>query len=192
MTTFEYLAVLISIIVGLGITQLLGGVARIVTHRSRYKLYWVHLAWTANLFLSLVSFWWFQLWLNTLEEWTYFFYLFTILFAVLLYLICAVIMPSDFPEDGDFRHYFFTRRNWFFGLWLALGLVDALDRLLKGQDLAVTSIGATAVYGAVWLALTVTAMLTKNPRFHGFFALFQLLVSLWAVLSGLVDRMGSV
>ena len=67
MTTFEYLAVLVSVIVGLGITQLLGGVARLITHRTEHKLYWVHLVWAATIFLSLVSFWWAQLWLNTVE-----------------------------------------------------------------------------------------------------------------------------
>ena len=50
MTTFEYLAVLISIIVGLGITHLLGGVARFIHHPDRYKFYWVHLLWICYAF----------------------------------------------------------------------------------------------------------------------------------------------
>ena len=171
MTTFEYLAVLISVIVGLGITQLLGGVARLINYRSKYKLYWVHLVWTANLFMLLVAFWWSQLWLNRLEDWTYLFYFFTILFSVLLYLICAVIMPSDFPGDGDFRHYFFTRRRWFFGILLALSIATLLDTWLKGQGYPVPSL-LVAVSVTVYLALTVTGMLTRNPKFHGFFALY--------------------
>src|SRR5262249_28631394 len=42
---FEYLSVLISIILALGMTRLLGGVGEMLQARSRPHVYWVHAIW---------------------------------------------------------------------------------------------------------------------------------------------------
>ena len=116
MTTFEYLAVLVSIIVGLGITHLLGGVARFIHHSGRYKFYWVHFLWTLFVFIYLLFFWWFQLWMNRVEEWSVFLYAFLVLYSVLLYLLCVIITPPETPEGLDLRPllsgYKSKRDNW--------------------------------------------------------------------------------
>ena len=177
MTTFEYLAVLVSVIVGLGITQLLGGVARIVTHRTEYKLYWVHLLWTFNTFAGLIYWWWFQLWMDTVEEWTYPLYTFLILYSVLVYLECAIIIPSDFPKDGGFREYFFSRRGWFFAVTIGYLLVDLVDTLMKDHELVLVAYLAG-------FALMGIAIATKNARFHGFFAVLIAVETVVLMLSG--------
>jgi len=57
-TQFEYIAVLVSVIAGLGIVHLLRGVARFFTARNIYKPYWVHLLWTWNVchFMAFFAF----------------------------------------------------------------------------------------------------------------------------------------
>ena len=57
MEIFEYIAVLTSIIIGLGMAHLLRGVVRIIQHPERYPVYWIHLGWVVYMFISLV-FWW--------------------------------------------------------------------------------------------------------------------------------------
>src|SRR6266478_5009930 len=54
MNAFEYLSVLISIILALGMTRVLAGVGEMLQARSRRRLYWVHAVWVVNLFLYLV------------------------------------------------------------------------------------------------------------------------------------------
>ena len=58
MGAFEYLSVLISIILALGMTRVLGGVGEMLQARSLRRLYWVHTIWIINLFLYLVIAWW--------------------------------------------------------------------------------------------------------------------------------------
>ena len=62
MDQFEYVMVLVSIIVGLGIAHLLlgvGGVINRLTDRQRpLKLSVAYLAWLAMLFVWMVLFWW--------------------------------------------------------------------------------------------------------------------------------------
>ena len=50
MDLFSHLRVLFSILLGLGISRLLGGVARIVQHPKQYRVYWIHLAWAPTCF----------------------------------------------------------------------------------------------------------------------------------------------
>src|SRR3954467_1167590 len=60
MEMFNYVMVLASVIIGLGITHLLQGVGGIVQHPGREKTYWVHLLWVAATFLRAMFWWWFE------------------------------------------------------------------------------------------------------------------------------------
>jgi hypothetical protein len=51
MDDFSYLSVLISIVLGLGITNLLAGFAALVRNRGRVKIYWPMPMWMITLFL---------------------------------------------------------------------------------------------------------------------------------------------
>jgi hypothetical protein len=168
MTTFEYIAVLVSIIVGLGITHLLAGVGRVIGNPGRAKVYWVHLLWTFYLFVYFVAFWWWEFQLSTVENWTVQLYLFLVLYAILLYLLCVILYPAEYP--ADFRDYFYSRRKWFFGLWVAVYLVDVADTALKGGA-HFASFGLE--YPAsivVFVTLFLVAMFSSDDRFHGAFA----------------------
>lgn len=58
MNAFDYLSVLISIILALAMTRVLGGIGEMLQARSHRHIYWVHVIWIINLFLYLVVEWW--------------------------------------------------------------------------------------------------------------------------------------
>ena len=168
MTTFEYVAVLVSIIVGLSLTHLLSGASQLIGPPRRAKVYWVHLAWSAYAFIYLISFWWWEFQLSTIEIWTIQLYLFLILYATLLYLLCVVLYPREVPSD--FREYFLLRRRWFFSVWILVYVVDIADTALKGSA-RIASLGLDYwVVSAMFAALCLVAMASRNERFHGAFA----------------------
>jgi hypothetical protein len=167
MTVFEYIAVLVSIIIGLGITHLLGGVGRLIGNPGRAKPYWIHLVWGVYMFQFLVFWWWWQFRLATVADWTYHLYLFLILYAVLLYLLCVVLFPREFP--ADFSEYYYERRRWFFGLLIITFVVDVVDTLFKGMDYF-ANLGLQYPVGVVvFVALFILAMVSRSPLFHGAF-----------------------
>ena len=49
---YLHIRVLFSMILGLGVARLLGGVAPIVQHPKEYKGYWVHLLWALFLLFT--------------------------------------------------------------------------------------------------------------------------------------------
>jgi len=177
-TTFEYVAVLVSIVVGLGIAHLLHGVGRLISQPGRWKIYWVHLVWALCTFLFLVHFWWWEFQMSTVEVWTPQLYLFLILYAVLLFLLCVILFPDDFPGGRNYREYYYGRRRWFFGLWIAVLGVDSIDTMLKGGEYVASlpiSYWQYQVVGAAFLAI---AMVTRNARFHAAWAVLYTLIQL--------------
>ena len=58
MDEFSYLSVLISVILGLAVTQVLKGFRGILLSRTRIRIYWPVIAWAALLLLICVQSWW--------------------------------------------------------------------------------------------------------------------------------------
>ena len=97
MGAFEYLSVLISIILALGMTRVLAGVGEMLQARSRHRVYWVHVIWIVNLFLYLVIAWWiFYRWRDQ-QPWTFYLFLFVLISPTILYLASVLL----FPREGD-------------------------------------------------------------------------------------------
>jgi hypothetical protein len=177
MDPFSYLSVLISIILALGMTQVLTGVGEMLQARTRRRIYWVHAVWVFNLFLFLVIAWWiFYRWRN-ITEWTYYLFLFVLISPTILYLASLVLFPpreSHGETVQDYRsHYYANRRSFFalFGLWVP---VDVADTWLKGST-HFASLGAKYILSAVVLIVVfAVAATTRNERVHGLLALYFL------------------
>lgn len=168
MEFFNYVMVLASVIVGLAVTHLLQGVAKLIQHPDRHKLYWVHLLWVALMFLNALFLWWWEYQLSSVGRWTFELYVFVLSFSVVLYLICAVLMPSELGDYANYRAYYYSRRRWLFGLLLLFSLMDLADSAIKGPaHLAELGWPYYAVV-ATRSALLLLAMKTRNARFHAF------------------------
>lgn len=175
MTMFEYVMVLASIILGLGITHLLAGVAEIIQHPKRAKPYWAHLVWVAYMFLMTVFWWWWQFRLQETHVWTFQFYFFILCYAFIMYLLCALLFPRAFDAGEGFKEYFYSRRAWFFGIQALYLGIDMLDSWFKGAE-HFASLGTE--YVAMFFIQTsgcVAAMFIRNERFQEVFAVLMLL-----------------
>jgi len=176
---FEYVMVLASIIIGLAITHLLQGVARLVQHPRRAPVYWVHLGWVLYMFLSAVFWWWWEFRLQSIQEWTLQLYLFVLGYAFLIYLGCALLFPADLEGYEDYRSYFYSRRAWFFGLQATWLSVDLADTLLKGTAYF-ASFGLEYPIATIsQIVLCIVAAITRNERFHAAFAVGMFLYMLY-------------
>ena len=174
MGIFEYVSVLTSIVVGLGIAHLLKGVATIVQHPGRNRTYWVHLLWVASMFFQAIFFWWWEFALESLEQWTFQIYLFVLFFAFLIYMLCALLFPQDLEDYAGYEDYFMSRRSWFLGLLATYFLVDFWDTWLKGADyFASLGLEYPVSQGLIIIGCLV-GIATVNRRFHAGLALVVL------------------
>jgi hypothetical protein len=166
--------VLASVIIGLGITHLLQGVAGIAQHPGREKVYWVHLVWVAVVFLRVIFWWWFEFRLSGIASWSFALYFFVLSYAFVIYLTCALLFPKDLADYDGFKDYFYSRKNWFFGINLAGIGVDVADSLFKGLDHFQALGTSYPIIMAVLASLFTIALWTRSERFHAAFAVASL------------------
>jgi hypothetical protein len=131
---FTHVRVIIGIILGLSVSRLLTGVARIIQHPQRKNIYAVHLGWVLFAFLTVVHFWWFEFYLHQLVQWKFETYLLVIFFASLHFLACSLLFPDSMEGYDGYADYFMSRRSWFFGILISIFLVDFIDTAMKGME----------------------------------------------------------
>jgi hypothetical protein len=180
--TFEYIAVLVSIIVGLSVTHVLQAIGRVISRPDAQRLFWVHSVWVLATLVYLVFFWWFELGFRATEQWSAPLYAFVVAYAIVLYLMSVVVVPIE-PEP-DYREYFFSRRRWIYGFVFLTIPLDLVDTLLKpesaGLDLA---LGPIAVVILVAAGICVAGGISKNTWLHGVLAILWLMLNTLTLLS---------
>jgi hypothetical protein len=100
---FQHVMVLISIIISLGITNLLlglsGGIERFTENTRPLRISWATVVWLAYLFLMMVLFWWWEFrLLGSLKQWSLWNYFLVICYAVVLFLQVALLIPRDWDR----------------------------------------------------------------------------------------------
>ncbi len=77
---FEYVIVLTSIILGMGITQIVSGLASIIHRWEKVKIYWPHLLLVILVFFIHIQEWWAAYDMRKYEYWRLPTFLFIILY----------------------------------------------------------------------------------------------------------------
>ena len=175
---YIHVRILLGMIVGLGLTHLLRHVARIVERPRAHRIYGVHLVWAGFMFVYMLHFWWWEFSLSHQSHWSFMLYLYVTLYALLLYLLCALVFPESLAEGSGYRDYYYDRRTWFFGLLALMFVVDIGDTLIKGLAYAQQLGSEYWVRNALYIVGSLVAIATRSPRFHGAFAVMALLYEL--------------
>lgn len=131
---FTHVRIVMGMVIGLGITRMLAGVASFIQHPGRNQLSLPHMLWVGSILLELVLFWWWEFGLSRMPAWSFGIYLFLIGYAVVLYLLSALLFPDNISEYAGYEDFFIRRRRWFFGLLAVTFLLDVADTLIKGAE----------------------------------------------------------
>jgi hypothetical protein len=182
---FNYLAILISLIVGLAIAQVLTGIGRLVQARTRVVFYWPSVVWAVLFLIILIETWWSLFRLRDNQSWNFFSFLVVVAHPVGLFLICSLVLPDPAEFSGeravDLRANYFDHRHWFYALIILVSLAR-LARPFVAQERPLTPLDI-AVQGLIILAAGL-AILTPRELVHR--ALPVLASALMAVYYALV------
>ncbi len=172
MSLFEYLGVILSVIMGLGVTHVLAGVSKTIHHRKTVKPYWVQSLWAFNVLIYIVTIWWGMFWWSGQQEWSYFQFLLLILYAILLFLCASLIFPWDFPADFDFEEHFYQTRPWFFAVLALAWCVDIPETVAKSHGHLRELPDAYLALAIPHIVLATIAAFSSSKIYHKFFAIF--------------------
>lgn len=172
MDQFEYVMVLVSIIIGLGIAHQLLGLAGVVDRVAGGKnplgLSVAYFSWLGVVFLWTVTFWWWEFrFAEFVTEWTIGLYFFLVVYAVVLFLLAAILVPQTWDGVAELDQYFLQRGAWFYSLLLLANSLDILDSYLKGGmgNLIATPPVTYAMWGSLAVA-GVAGLRAKSIRVH--------------------------
>jgi hypothetical protein len=176
MGAFEYLSVLISIIIALGMTRVLAGVGEMLQARRHRRIYWVHVVWIVNLFVCLVVTWWiFYRWRNQ-QSWTFYLFVFVLISPTIMYLASMLLFPREGSSDEsiDYKAHYYANHRAFFAIFSLFAVIDVADTLLKGIPHFLALGTPYIISSLLYFVGMVTAAITKNERYHEFYAIFFL------------------
>lgn len=180
MSEFEFISVLISIVVGLGIAQLLRGVAQAVHERAQAPIDSVHMVWTAAVFLNLVLNWWVLFSWRSHEVWSFTLFLSLIIWSVALYLPVVFLYPPHKPPSEAWAVVYGNNRQWFLGAFAAFAAADVWVTALRG---GLFDPPIYLPFVAHYFVLWVVGMFVASPRYQKFLGWYTLLsLALWSLV----------
>jgi hypothetical protein len=186
---YLHVRVLVGVVLGLGLTRILSGLARMVEHPGRNPVSATHLLWVAVILLSIVHFWWWEFTLISLGAWRFELFVFLLLYAFLWFVLACLLFPGDLAEHDTYEAYFLSRRRWFFGLFAATFAADLIDTAIKGAEHFRALGPEYPARIAAGIVLCAIAAWTGNRRFHLLFAALYLAYDLSWILR-LYDTLG--
>ena len=133
MSSFEFIVTLMSIVVGLGVTNLLAGVGRAFYRRQKNPVDEVHIVLTAATLLLLVLQWWVTFKWNTDLTWSFDKFLVLIVWTIALYMLTVFLYPPDLSEEEEHQARFERNRAGYYSTFLVMCLLDIAQTAVRGE-----------------------------------------------------------
>lgn len=180
---YQHVVVVMSIVLGMSVTQLLKGAAQLYRTRSRIKTYWLHWAWAALLIVFSFLLWWTFWSYRQITEWDFLRFVVYLSPTIVFYFLTAVTFPDPSEAVTDLKQYFYANRAGFFGTFALYGLLAGVTAVVV-RDLPVAD--PSNLFRLAMVVLFLVAMRSVNERIHtailvlsaimmvAFIALFQL------------------
>lgn len=156
--TFTHVRIVLAMVIGLGITRILTGVASFIQHPKRHRVSLLHMLWVASILLELVLFWWWDVRLARETDWNFRVFLLQISYAIVLFLVAALLFPDNIIEYAGYEDFFIQRRRWFFSLLAATWALD----LVKSPDIWRSLTAPFLIQASISVTLCVIGIACRN------------------------------
>ena len=134
MSLFEFVMVMASLIIALGITLILRHVAAVVRYRNSLELDWVPLTWMALQFVATTWVWW-ALWDFAEVAWTYPRFMYLLAGPTIQFIAISVLVSTDVSRPAaSLSANFGLVRAPFFSLMFVFQVFVTWDGWLFGVE----------------------------------------------------------
>jgi hypothetical protein len=174
MSPFEYVSVLISIILGLGIAVILTGLADIIKRWQAVRIYWPYGVWILIVFVLHMQEWWITYSLRAEMTWTLPLFLFIITYPIVLFVLAHLLFPQKWSKAGlDLRQHYFNNYRKYFGAAFLLLVIS----ILQNHFILNYAIGEQVGQFLVALVFLILLSLKQvHEKMHGGLAILMLIL----------------
>lgn len=162
MGLFEFLMILVSVVIGLGVTAILTGWANLLRARDGVRFYWVHVLLQCGVFFALLQQWW-EFWEFERMGAISFFAVLTILASpILLFLISHLLFPEQ-ARGADLEEYYFGQSTL---LWMLVITGTLTGTFLEPLVFGYPVFHPANLSGIPLVAICLVLAYSKNRRAH--------------------------
>jgi len=127
MDIFSFVMTLNSIVIGIGLTELLSGFGRCLRSHKSVRWYWPHVVLTILIFLAFIQIWWEYWSLSIHTLWDFGDVIWMLITPTFLFLIAFVMYPTD-PEGIDLEEYYYEKSRL---IWTLAALTTVSSTLFR-------------------------------------------------------------
>ena len=187
---FEYLGVLIAVILGLALTHLVSGLARLINERRTVRVWWPHVLWSVNMIIYVLGIWFGMFWWNSLKEWSIQEFFFIATYCTVIFLLASLLYPPEFPDRSCERH-FIDNKKWFFGIQFLAFLLDIPETLAKSTAHLRDVPREYVFYIPIILGFCVIGLVSNNRRVQAALPVAWLVATLSYLTLTSLDKIAS-
>jgi hypothetical protein len=171
MTRFEYLSVLVSIVVALGISEVTVAWARVLQQKVTTRIYWLHGFWSIFSLFLMIQFWWGFWRYRTVENWTLMSLIIVLTVVVTLSLCALMLVPRVRPDTHfDSRSTYFDNAAKFFILGGSfIFLVGFMDVAILGSPV----LHLENIFRGAGVIVALGMATTQSEKIHTGFVFFS-------------------
>jgi hypothetical protein len=131
----------------------------------------------------MILFWWWEFRLvDILKNWTLWNYFLIICYAVVLFLLAALLIPKDWDKVDNLNAYFLSKRRWFYSVYMLGVIIDVMDSYTKGGWSYITGQGVLGWgYPIVNIPVAIIGFRSRRIRTHTIMAIVSFV---WQVIFG--------
>jgi hypothetical protein len=178
--TYAHVSVVLSMVLGLSVTQSLKGVAQLYRTRARVRSYWLYWAWMILQLFFILLLWWTYWSYRTITDWNFVRFVVYLSPVVTFFYLTAIAFPNPTEEAVNLREFYYSnRRGYFstFAIYIALAGVTAV--VVRGLPV----LDASNLFRLTTIVLLVLAMRSASERLHTFvFAVSAILMIVFIAL----------
>jgi hypothetical protein len=162
LSQFEFVIVLLSIIVGLGLTELLTNLTRQIKNRDSVKTYWLHTGWVIVLFIALLQQWWESWDLQHVTDWTFPMLVHFLAGPIGLFMTSHLLFP-DTVANVDFRQHYERISS---ATWLTASVAVIAASTFRAVSFGEALIDPGNASSLLLLIMFVTLAIFKSRKLH--------------------------
>ena len=158
MSLFEFVMVLVSIVIGLAIGEFLTGALRVLRSEHPPRLYWVHLSWALWVLFSLIDHWLYRWGYNGVDmgAWSVWHIVLFMVPTLLLFVIAGLVFPVG-TDQIELETFYFGRRKVLFATLLLLYFLYSVESwVLAGYEFGFRGDVLRAVGGLLLIVLIIS------------------------------------